>query len=176
MIANKVVDDSQLQAEAAALGGTHVGHFITSTGTNPTKNVLCDAGNGTGVIALCATGQTALTAHTATTNAALAAGANNGGSPPAPSFIAGVGSSSQRGALQFGSGTGPSAGAQVAVTFKQAYPSAPAVFLEPLNSATVALGLYISSLTATGCVISSANAPAASQAGTVYKVMYLVVA
>jgi hypothetical protein len=95
-----------------------------------------------------------------------AAGANNGTSPPAPVVTAGA--NDTRLNVTFGSGTGPAAGAQVGVTFNAAYGAAPFVYLTPRNTATQALGLYISA-TATGSfTVSTTNAPAASQPNTTY--------
>jgi hypothetical protein len=100
------------------------------------------------------------------------AGANNGGSPPAPTVVAG--SFDGRGVLHFGSGTAPAIGAQSVVTFSNvAYAAPPVVLLTPLNAATAALNLKAIPTT-TGFTIHSLVAPTASQAGTVYQVNYLV--
>jgi hypothetical protein len=101
-----------------------------------------------------------------------AAGANNGTSPPAPV----VGSSTdEAGTITFGSGGSPAAGAQVAVTFSVAWGSAPkAVAVTPNNAATQALGLLAAAPTTTGFTLSTANAPTASQAATVYSFSYIV--
>ena len=109
-----------------------------------------------------------------------AAGANAGGSPPAPVVTAG--SNDARGALTFGTGTTPAAGAQAVVTFANPYLplgaqeplASPVVMLNSLNTATQALGLYVSSLTPTGFTVSCTTAPAASQGNTVYSVQYVV--
>ena len=118
--------------------------------------------------------------HLLTTAPTAAAGANNGTSPPAPVVTAG--SNDARGALTFGSGATPAAGAQSVVTFANPYlpvgaqePLAtPVVMLVALNTATQALGLYVSSLTPTGFTISATTAPAASQGNTTFSVQYAV--
>lgn len=103
-----------------------------------------------------------------------AAGANNGTSPPAP--VVAAGGDTRAGTLTFGSGSGPAAGAQCVVTFTWQMFSATAavVTLTPLNTATQALGLYVSSFSATGFTISSTNAPSASQGNTIYSVGWTV--
>jgi hypothetical protein len=102
-----------------------------------------------------------------------AAGANNGGSPPAPTVVAG--STDGRGSIQFGSGTAPAVGEQVVVTFAQPYTSAPVVMLSGGNAATSALGaLYPGAVSTTGFTIRCATAPTASQSGTTFLVQYRV--
>lgn len=97
-----------------------------------------------------------------------AAGASNGTAPPAP--VVSVDSSDDRGALTFGSGTVPAAGAQVTVTF--ATPKDPArlpqVQITETTSATAALNPAVTSVTATGFTVSTNSAPAASQAAGIY--------
>lgn len=103
----------------------------------------------------------------------VAAGANNGTSPPAPTLSSD--SNDVKGQVNIGSGTTPAAGAQAVVSWGNHWGAAPKVFLTPLNAATVNLGLYVSSVTASGgFTISSVNAPAASQAATVYQAHYFV--
>lgn len=99
-----------------------------------------------------------------------AAGANNGTSPPAPTVVAGA--TDTRGTIQFGSGTGPAAGAQVAVTWNLAFSQAPYVLLTPGNTATAALQLAVTSITTAGFTVSSAVAPTPSQGGTTYQLNY----
>jgi hypothetical protein len=102
-----------------------------------------------------------------------AAGANNGGSPPAPSLVAG--STDGRGAVNFGSGAGPAIGEQVVVTFASAYASAPVVTLSGGNAATDALGaIYPAQVTTTGFRVRTTAAPGASQGGSTYVVQYRV--
>lgn len=94
----------------------------------------------------------------------LAAGANNGGSPPAPNSTY---RDNNHGDINFGSGTSPAAGAQVTVTFTIALDN-PKIVVMPGNAATQALGLYVSAVSTAGFTISSVNAPAASQSNGTY--------
>lgn len=107
-----------------------------------------------------------------TTTPTPAAGANNGGTPPAPSLRSG--STDTTGAVLFGSGTIPAAGEQVVVTFGAAYGAAPLVILVSGNTATLALGALGATSTTTTFTIRCTTAPAASQAGTTFQVNYLV--
>jgi hypothetical protein len=102
--------------------------------------------------------------------ATAAAGANAGGSPPAPAL---TGATDVSGKITFGTGTSPAAGAQCVVTFNIAYANAPKVVITPLNSASAALNLYVATTT-TNFTVSSVNAPSASQANTVYGFFYHV--
>lgn len=104
----------------------------------------------------------------------LAAGANNGTSPPTPTNTST--SNDMMGGVNVGSGTGPAAGAQAVVTFSAAYVNTPKVMLMPANAATQALGLYVSSPGTGSFTISSVNAPAASQSVGTYQVYYHVFA
>jgi hypothetical protein len=111
--------------------------------------------------------------NSAPTVAALTA---NGTTPAAVATVSP--SNDARGTVTFGSGTGPTSGDQVSVTFASgnAYATAPRVILQPLNSATQALGLYVKdSPTVTGFTVSAASAPTASQSAATYKVGYQVV-
>lgn len=105
-----------------------------------------------------------------------AAGANAGTSPPAPVVVGG--SNDQRGDITFGTGTTPAAGAQVVVTFATSNTNYggnnPGIVLTARNSATQALGLYVSASSSTAFTVSSTSAPAASQANTVYRFHYVV--
>lgn len=105
-----------------------------------------------------------------------AAGGNAGGSPPSP--VVTTGSNDGAGNMTFGTGTTPGAGTMVQVTFKTAWAipggGAPHIILSPANSATQALGLYVSGQSPTGFGVSVATAPAASQANTVYSFNYVV--
>ena len=103
-----------------------------------------------------------------------AAGAQAGTSPPAPVVVAG--SNDTRGQITFGTGTGPAAGTLVGVTFAQAYAGSPTVLLTPLNAVTAALALYATGISATGFSLGAVNAPAASQANTVFAFSYLIIA
>lgn len=101
-----------------------------------------------------------------------AAGANAGTSPPAP--VVAASASDRRGTLTCGTGTGPAAGALVAVTFGFAYQAAPIVTVVPLNAATAALGTPYITTSTTGFTINVPNAPSAGQANTVYAFAYQV--
>lgn len=111
------------------------------------------------------------TRRTAPTGTApgVAAGANNGTTPPAPTD---VGANDSRGVVLFGSGATPAAGAQVVVSFAVAYAAAPVVVLTAGNAATQALGLFVSSVGTGGFTVSTVSAPTASQAATVYSVAF----
>src|SRR5580658_7319766 len=89
---------------------------------------------------------------------AAAAGANAGSGPPVPVLAAG--SSDRAGNGTFGTGTGPAAGAQVAVTFGITYgANGPGVVVQAANAAAAALGLYVASITGTGFTIACTVAP-----------------
>ena len=94
-----------------------------------------------------------------------AAGANAGGSPPAP--VVNAASNDMRGSLTFGTGTTPALGDLCDVTFAAAYGAAPFVKLTPTTAAAAALQWYVTATTG-GFVIHSGTAPTASQANTVY--------
>lgn len=104
-----------------------------------------------------------------------AAGANAGTTPPAP--VVGTNSRAMRGEITFGTGTTPAAGAMVTVTHGQAQPfNNVHPVVTPINAATANLGLYISAYSKTAFTISAANAPAASQANTIYGFVYHCIA
>ena len=98
---------------------------------------------------------------------AVAAGANNGTTPPAPILL--TNSSDERGKCTFGSGGTPAPGAQVVVTFVRSVDPArlPVVQITPLTTALAALDPAVT-VTSTGFTINTADAPAASQASNVY--------
>ena len=103
-----------------------------------------------------------------------AAGANAGGTPPAPLETAG--STDIHGQITFGTGTVPAAGNEVVVTFATPFGAAPlSIMIEPANGPTAALQPYVTAITTTGFTVGAQVAPAASQANTVYAVQYLVV-
>lgn len=103
----------------------------------------------------------------------IAAQSGNGTSPPTPTCTG----NDARGTANFGSGTGPSTGNQVTLTFNisTGYVGTPRVMLTPLNSATAALQLYIASVSTTAFTIGAAVAPTASQSAGTYSVAYQVV-
>lgn len=100
-----------------------------------------------------------------------AAGSNAGTSPPSPVLTR---ANDLNGKITFGTGTSPSAGAQVTVTYARSYPNNPTIQLTPINSATAALNLYISTSSTGSFTVGCVNAPAASQANTVYGFYYKV--
>lgn len=110
--------------------------------------------------------------HVASTGSppTAAAGAGAGATPPAPVLTS---ATDTKGQVTFGTGTTPAAGAQVTVTFASAYATSPIVILTPINSATSALLPYVAATT-TGFTVSM-NAPAASQANTVYGFTYVAI-
>ena len=106
----------------------------------------------------------------AAVTAAMQAGA--GTSPPAAVV---TNTNDTNGTVTFGTGTTPAAGDQIRLTFAASFGSAPkGVCITALNAATQALGLYVSAVTATTVTIAAANAPAASQANTVYSFSFIV--
>lgn len=113
-----------------------------------------------------------------TTLIAAAAGANAGSSPPSPSF--GNYPNDMRGTVSFGTGSGPSAGAQITLTFGggfSGYLATVPVLISPRNSATAAIGPWYASLDTTGRIltIGCTGTPTASQGASVYSVAYAVV-
>lgn len=139
------------------------------TGTNPNAFPALPLSGGTVTGNLNVTGNIGATGHIFATAVApgAVAGANAGTGPPAPVVVAG--SSDNGGGITFGTGTTPAAGAQVVVTFAASYGvNPPGIAIVPGNTATQALGLYLSALAGTGFTVSCATAPAASQANTTY--------
>ena len=122
------------------------------------------------------TGGISTSGHIVSTGAApgMAAGGSAGGSPPAP--VVSTGASDSAGSATFGTGTVPSAGAMVVVTFASSYgANTPGISLDPANAATGSLVPYISAASGTGFTVSVENAPAASQANTTYAFSYVVI-
>lgn len=103
----------------------------------------------------------------------VAAGANNGTSPPAP-VVAGTATDS-RGSLTFGSGSTPAAGAQVVVTFATAFASAPVVVVSAGNDATAVLTLSATSVSASGFTLTTHTAPTGSQGATTYAFSWVAI-
>jgi hypothetical protein len=101
----------------------------------------------------------------------VAASAGLGSSPPAPTM---ANASDRRGSVRLGSGTSPTSGSAVAVTWGQQKPGTPTVTISPGNAATAALQPYAINATSTGLTIGFAVAPAASQAASTYEVLYRV--
>lgn len=141
------------------------GGDITATTGNITAtagNIVATAGNLSG------------RHHLATGSApTAAAGAQAGGSPPAPVVTAG--SNDTRGNITFGTGSSSSAGAHVVVTFNVAFGSAPVVIPIARNTATEALGLFVSATSTSAFTLSTTGDSADSQANTVYSFDYVVI-
>lgn len=102
-----------------------------------------------------------------------AAGAQNGGSPPAP--VINPNALDMRGTGTFGSGSAPAAGEQVVVTFGNPFTCSdpPVVLVTDTNGNLVGLGalgavLLGSSGAWTGFSLRTALAPAAGQANSFY--------
>lgn len=100
----------------------------------------------------------------------VAALGSNGTGAPTPTATG----NDTRGNVQFGSGTSPTTGSQISVTFATAYSSAPIVVVSANNLATTALQPYVASVTTTGFNISVGVAAAASQTTGTYSVNYIV--
>ena len=101
----------------------------------------------------------------------VVAGANNGGTPPAPAM--GTNSTDQQGGINIGSGTAPAAGAQAVVTFNRAYTTLPRVILEANNVASANMNAYVS-VTNAGFTVQFPTAPTASQTVGTYSFHYVV--
>jgi hypothetical protein len=95
-----------------------------------------------------------------------------GVSPPAPVVVAG--STDVRGRITFGTGTSPTAGAMVQVTFAVPYAAAPFVFVNSRSGVTLNTGAYFGGSTTTTFTIALSTTPAPSQGNGVYDVHYFV--
>lgn len=100
----------------------------------------------------------------------IAAGANNGTSPPTPTIS--TNSNDLSGQLNFGTGTTPGSGAQTVVTFNTAFSVAPHVTLTPVNSAS-AVNFYVTSTTG-GFTVNFVSAPTGGQGATTFAYFYHV--
>lgn len=108
---------------------------------------------------------------------AAAAGTAAGGSPPAPVLL--TGTNDNAGTLTFGTGSAPSAGQLVLVTFAIAWAisggGAPHIVISPENSVTASLVPFVGVRSTTQFSFNTVNAPAAAQANTVYSFSYVVI-
>lgn len=132
-------------------------------------------GNGAQGQATFATGaSTAVWAYSPwdSTTVTVAAGLNAGTGPVAPT--AGASSTLYRGQVSFGSGTTPTAGSQVTVTFSATLPSVPFIVVSPGNAASGTINPTVLNASTTGFTIGAAVAPTGVQAGTVYSVNWLM--
>lgn len=105
---------------------------------------------------------------------ASAAGSAAGTTPPAPVLVG----TDSAGLITFGSGTTPAAGQMVTVTYAipMELSGGGKIQLTPINNATFDLGLVApgAGSTTTGFAVNSRNAPAASQANTIFGFYYRV--
>lgn len=111
--------------------------------------------------------------HTAfsATSPSVAVGAGAGTAPPTPVRTGG----DVYGTVTWGTGTGPTTGAQWTLTFAMPFTVTGArILLSCGNAATWAIQPYVSASSNTTFTISCGVAPTASQANTVYKVDYFV--
>jgi hypothetical protein len=99
----------------------------------------------------------------------IAAAAGAGTGPPTPTVS---NATDRRGEAKFGTGTGPTTGSQVTITFAQPKPGTPAIAVWAENVATSTLAPYVTGFSSTGFSIGFGVAPAASQGATVYQVGY----
>jgi hypothetical protein len=104
----------------------------------------------------------------------VAAGANNGTSPPAPTLLSA--SSDTQGQVSIGSGTTPAAGAQAVVTFSSAFTAAPIVVITAANAAASALQPYVTTVGTGAFTVAFNVAPASGQATGTYLVNYVILA
>lgn len=128
-------------------------------------------GNGAQGQATFATGaSTAVWAYSPwdTSTVTVAAGLNAGTGPAAPALVAG--STIIRGGVTFGSGTTPTAGSQVTVTFSATLPSIPTIVVSPTTAAAGTINPTVLAAATTGFTIGCAVAPTGVQANTVYGV------
>lgn len=114
--------------------------------------------------------------HGTVTTVAVTASGGAGTSPPDPVVTAG--STDLGGTVTWGTGTTPNTQAQLAVAFGAAWTipggGGPHVVIEPLNSATQALGLYVSGVSPTGFNVYAAVAPTGGQSAGTYQFSYIV--
>lgn len=105
---------------------------------------------------------------------AVAASAGAGTNPPNP--VVTTGSNDCGGTITWGTGTSPNTQAQLTVTFSSTWSipggGGPHVLVTPINSATQALGLYVTGISPTGFQVNVASAPAASQSASTYQFCY----
>jgi hypothetical protein len=78
---------------------------------------------------------------------------------------AAAGSDNRSGSITWNTGTSPSTGDQVNVTFGNPFAVTPTIMLTPLNGATAGLDIAVESVTATGFSIYAGASPGASHTG-----------
>jgi hypothetical protein len=103
-----------------------------------------------------------------------ASGSNAGSGAPVP--VVQTNSTDVKGQITFGTGTGPTSGAQVVVTFVTTYSdfltTAPFITITPINSTSATLNMYVSASSVTSFTISCNTAPASSQSNSTYGFNY----
>lgn len=108
---------------------------------------------------------------------AATAGSSAGGSPPSPVIV--TGANDTAGTITFGSGSAPSTGQLVVVTFSAAFviPGGgnPHIVAVPANAAAAALGLYPQGASTTGFNLNCTTAPAAGQVNTTYRFSWVAI-
>jgi hypothetical protein len=129
------------------------------------------AAQGQGLFATSATAGTWAYSAWDTTTVSGTAATFAGTSPSAPVVTSGA--TPIRGNLTFGTGTNPSPGAQVTVTFGATLGATPTIVLCGGNAVGQALNLAPTSVSTTGFVVSCNSTPVASQAGTAYSVNWI---
>jgi hypothetical protein len=135
---------------------------VHTTILHPTKNALIDLGGSTGAVIIGA--PAFLKVSGATTTAVAGAGA--GTAAPGPAVTAGP--DNRSGLVTFGSGTSPTAGTQVKVTFGTPFALTPTVMTTPANGPTAGLLCAVESVSATGFSLVTGAAPAAGKSNGSY--------
>lgn len=105
--------------------------------------------------------------YTDTRAPTAAAQAANGGSPPSATI---PGGNDFHGQVSFGSGTSPTTGNQVVVTFNTAFSATPTIVLSAATAAAAGCDPYLASTSTTSFTLAFGVAPAASQSAGTYKV------
>ena len=102
--------------------------------------------------------------------------ASAGAGTGAPSPVVTTGSNTCGGTITWGTGSGPNTQAQLSVTFAIPWTipggGGPHVNVTPVNSATQALGLFVTGISPTGFQVNVASAPAAGQGASTYQFCY----
>lgn len=142
---------------------------IQTTVINPPASAQIDTGGSTGFAIVGNAVSMSVSGYTPSGTA----GAGAGTSPPTP--IVTAGSDTHSGIVTWGTGTSPSTGNQVSVSFGFTFATTPVVMVIPGNGPSSGLDMNVQSVTTTGFVISVGAAPSASEANTYYKAYYAVI-
>jgi hypothetical protein len=174
--------DTTNQVTGFVLGSTQIAQFQGATSGKAYVNIVNEAsGRYEALLSLSSTAQAVFgtfsvpsyhklifeSGGSVTPAIAVAAGAGTG--PPTPAVS---NATDRRGEAKWGTGTSPTAGTQVTVTFAQQKPGTPAIVVWPENSATALLQPYATGWSSTGFSVGLGTVPAASQGATVYQVGY----